>query len=918
MPYPTYPTRTYPRRVPPSQVISVPPPPRNLVMPLSQGGYLYFGSGFIAGLQDGDPVSAWPDNSGNGNNATQSGSGRPIFKTNIVNGKPVLRFNAAQRMILTTPITPTDTQTIIAVMAAASSTSGFHMMIMGSTTANVPVLGAGNGALVIGMNATTGAFGGGAALDTAWHVLTGMSDPACGLLWLDGTTQGGGVYGTQAIGNFDTIGEGYASFYSTGDIAAVLFYDSLLSSTNRANVEKWLGNKYGITVAGGTAVDPTTIGGLKLYFQADSLGGGVGGVNFLKGKAMPIDQGGYSLTGQPLNLLHKQIVAIAQGAYALTGQAANVLRGRLMSMGAAAPSTDNFNRANGAIGSNWTQPPASGATLNVSSNTVVASTTSTFCVAFWNGATFADDQYSQAKVTQISGSAGEAPGLIVRAKTGVDQCYVMFPTSAGEKIFTYSGGSYTEIATTGGANVVNGNVIKFEALGSAGSVTLNVYRNGSLLLTTTTGTVYTGGSPGINIIATTGTPSLDDWEGSNVSGAGAGQYALTGKPILFPRGKSMPLVQGAYALTGQTVGLIRKRIMPLVQGAYAWNGQAVNFLKGRTIGIVQGSYALTGQAANLLRGRLIGIVKGQYNLTGQPVNFLRSRVMPVTQATYNLSGSALNFLRGRISVISQGAYALTGQPVTLATVSAKILAAAQGAFTLTGQALNFLRSRKMPLVQGAYSLTGQSLLFPRGRGFFLSSGVYNLAGQPTILKRSRVLPMANGAYGLSGIAVNLLKAHRIVLLQGAYSWSGQPVNLTVAKRLSAGQALYALSGQPISLPRSRKMVFAAGSFALNGQPVLLRKARVLVLQNGVYAFTGQTVMFMFSGGESWVFYAGSVTQSSVRVTAATSALRVSAAASGLTATPTLTASTLLVTPTLTGSALSITLASSTLKVEKTE
>jgi hypothetical protein len=40
---------------------------------------------------------------------------------------------------------------------------------------------------------------------------------------------------------------------------------------DRANVEKYLGTKYGITVAGGTAVDPSTVAGLQGWWKADTL-----------------------------------------------------------------------------------------------------------------------------------------------------------------------------------------------------------------------------------------------------------------------------------------------------------------------------------------------------------------------------------------------------------------------------------------------------------------------------------------------------------------------------------------------------------------------------------------------------------------------------------------------------------------------
>jgi hypothetical protein len=47
-----------------------------------------------ASLADGDPVDTWADASGNSNDATQSGSARPTFKTSIINGHDIVRFDA--------------------------------------------------------------------------------------------------------------------------------------------------------------------------------------------------------------------------------------------------------------------------------------------------------------------------------------------------------------------------------------------------------------------------------------------------------------------------------------------------------------------------------------------------------------------------------------------------------------------------------------------------------------------------------------------------------------------------------------------------------------------------------------------------------------------------------------------------------
>jgi len=46
-------------------------------------------------LADGDPVGTWVDRSSNHNDATITGTARPLFKTSILSGQPALRFDAS-------------------------------------------------------------------------------------------------------------------------------------------------------------------------------------------------------------------------------------------------------------------------------------------------------------------------------------------------------------------------------------------------------------------------------------------------------------------------------------------------------------------------------------------------------------------------------------------------------------------------------------------------------------------------------------------------------------------------------------------------------------------------------------------------------------------------------------------------------
>jgi hypothetical protein len=107
---------------------------------------------------------------------------------------------------------------------------------------------------------------------SAFHVLS-VSGTAPSL-YIDGTVN---VAVTQTPtpfpNDFDVIGCSPTNpAFSDGDIAEIIFYNVALSSIDRANIEKYLGTKYGIAVAGGTAVDPSTVAGLVGWWKSDSLG----------------------------------------------------------------------------------------------------------------------------------------------------------------------------------------------------------------------------------------------------------------------------------------------------------------------------------------------------------------------------------------------------------------------------------------------------------------------------------------------------------------------------------------------------------------------------------------------------------------------------------------------------------------------
>ena len=70
----------------------------------------------------------------------------------------------------------------------------------------------------------------------------------------------------------------------------------------------------------------------------------------------------------------------------------------------ASGASDNFNRANGSLGSNWTA--TSDGALTISSQ-VAAGTSSGVSGDTWNAASFGSDQFSQIEVTSTQPSGGQ-------------------------------------------------------------------------------------------------------------------------------------------------------------------------------------------------------------------------------------------------------------------------------------------------------------------------------------------------------------------------------------------------------------------------------------------------------------------------------------------------------------------------------
>jgi len=239
--------------------------------PLSIAGCkLWLRADTITGLNDGQALTTWLDESGLGNNATQAtAANKPLYKTNIQNGRPVVRFDGVNDFLLPPANFIASAAGYTFLVAVKYNTTGtrytaFQMsftspeVFHAAVEANRVDQSAGNagkyncgGRRVSGDNYTSlhgGTLGAGvfAIQAASFNFTTGevklyanASNVASGSLPSTGSASGSFGSAVGAVYNF-------VSNPLYGDIAEILVYDSALPTANRQAVEAYLNAKWAI------------------------------------------------------------------------------------------------------------------------------------------------------------------------------------------------------------------------------------------------------------------------------------------------------------------------------------------------------------------------------------------------------------------------------------------------------------------------------------------------------------------------------------------------------------------------------------------------------------------------------------------------------------------------------------------------
>ena len=100
------------------------------------GASMVLDSRFVHGLSNSDPVSVWDDRSGNGNSATQSGTARPLFSANSINGLPAIVFDAVNDILTANPL---QSRTVLSVTKSSTS-SGVRAVYRNNREIDSPII----------------------------------------------------------------------------------------------------------------------------------------------------------------------------------------------------------------------------------------------------------------------------------------------------------------------------------------------------------------------------------------------------------------------------------------------------------------------------------------------------------------------------------------------------------------------------------------------------------------------------------------------------------------------------------------------------------------------------------------------------------------------------------------------------------
>jgi hypothetical protein len=361
--------------------------------------------------------------------------------------------------------------------------------------------------------------------------------------------------------------------------------------------------------------------------------------------------------------------------------------------------SDDFNRADGAVGGGWVTG-FDAAPVIVSQQ--IKGVTSATWHEILRGETYGNDQWSQIQVETPPGLS-DWIGTCVRADLATGQNLYRF-------IYFNNGGSYelrigkrvsgtgSTLATTvlGATPLPAGTTLMLSVVGS----TLSLYQNGALALTTTDTQFPSGGAPGIIIFSNTATG--DNWSGGNVVAATAAQAAsaatatvttITAQALAPTAGAtaqattvlSAPSLLTPTAATASQATVVLRAATALSASAGATTSATVAVTAAVKLALTAGatsaaSVSLTTASVLAPSAQAATQALATVSVGGIPLTAVANAV---TQATVTLTASSL-LTATAVAITQATAFVTAPQPLTAtARASSALTVVVTGAVTLS-------------------------------------------------------------------------------------------------------------------------------------------------------------------------------------------------------------------------------------------
>lgn len=195
------------------------------------------------GLANNAAVSSWTDFASSPHHPVQATGGKqPLYKTSILNGLAIVRFDGVDDRLKTASFTLNQPITRF-VVAKLNSTGDNQYIIDGNVINTATLLRSSSGVMGIysgAMLASTGA-------DTAWHIYCGVFNDTISRFHVDGGVGITGAVGSANPGGVAVGSSADDSLFASVDIAEVVAYSSVLTLDDINAVGLGLAAKYALT-----------------------------------------------------------------------------------------------------------------------------------------------------------------------------------------------------------------------------------------------------------------------------------------------------------------------------------------------------------------------------------------------------------------------------------------------------------------------------------------------------------------------------------------------------------------------------------------------------------------------------------------------------------------------------------------------